>query len=282
MSRASTKFREGVKVWQVLVLVLVLLIPIVYARPTPVRKGRQQRPARSSNDASVGHNSPGGTGNNPSVGNNPPAGQTPPGSNSSPAGNTSPAGNHPSGYILGYEISYPDPPADFHLPGYGPEYHPLIKWALPGKELGKELDRDNLGFEKLRAVRDKVDAITTACVEEDHHKEFDDVLEIVRYTGVPWFAFTRKSKHEDSLHQWYPSYELKPGDDVHFKVKIDLRFDSELVRTEKWLVTAREKKGCTKDLKVVWKKVVDVEGAKYPVLPEEEEKESGSWQCSVM
>ncbi|KAJ3738077.1 hypothetical protein EV360DRAFT_77157 [Lentinula raphanica] len=260
MSKTSTKFQKG-GVAQVVVLILVLLLPIVYARPTPpVNPG-----ARDTRTA----------GSTPLPANNAPSAA----SSTLPGGNSPPPIGPKATLNVHYEISYPDPPNDFYLPGCSPsDCHPLTKMNLPEEEYGKAHAKEEAGYAKLKVVKKEVDAIATAFVNGEYCERSDGLIVLGQHWGVR-LSMSSEVKDKDPLPVWYPSYELKPGDVVHFKLKVEIKGASKVFAMEKWLVTARQKKGWCGSSSVAWKMNVDENGATYPELPVEEE--SGSW-CSVM
>ncbi|KAJ3756900.1 hypothetical protein EV360DRAFT_84513 [Lentinula raphanica] len=240
MSRASPKFRGRVVVWPVLVLVLVLLLPIVRAMPTPP------------------HNRP-------------------PGNSPHPESTGGDLNSEPIKLVeVIYEVTYPGYPVGFKKsiieilksehPGDSEDDRKFLKdsYALVSPRLKIEQ------WEIIRVTR-KVNDMAMTFLSDVYNNGWGAQL---RAGGVKYDANIIINKEERAF---YPSYELKPGDDVHLNVKWMWKYDGKLINTENWLVTLREKKGCKG--KVVGRKVMNGKGATYPVLPEEEE--SGS-SCSVM
>ncbi|KAJ3765890.1 hypothetical protein FB446DRAFT_776329 [Lentinula raphanica] len=85
------------------------------------------------------------------------------------------------------------------------------------------------------------------------------------------FGYVSKYRvHFNKDQEWYPSYDLKPGDEAHVKM-VSLVFDEthgRRLREEKWLVTLQRMSGSKKqEGQVLGAQVKDVEGATYPKVP---------------
>ncbi|KAJ3728464.1 hypothetical protein C8R42DRAFT_716390 [Lentinula raphanica] len=174
MSRASPKFRGRVVVWPVLVLVLVLLLPIVRAMPTPPDHSGKSRQHSGNPDPEL-----------------------------------------EKIVEVCYTLSYPEYPKDFKRP---------IKQVLRDENPG--ISDDELEFryslvsegalkveqEKIDNVRTQVDRMAMIYVADTQYFGLEKQL---REGAVKCEVEVTHSA--DAVRKWYPSYELKPGDDVHVK-----------------------------------------------------------------